>query len=77
MARAPVEVARKVINAGDYLRATVCLNEALALQREAVAALMTGCWQDALGCAGDSNRQNREEALDHLIASCPCCSVGR
>lgn len=66
-ARAQVEVAREAVAAGDHFRAAACLNEARALQREAVAALMTGCWQDVLARAGDSKRQYREEALDHLV----------
>lgn len=81
-AGAEVEAAQNALAGGELLRAVARLEEARALQREAVAALVAGCWQDAMvGAAGD-DRQRREEALAHLgqlagavmNSLCPACS---
>lgn len=62
-ARAQVETAQEAVEAGDLLRAAACLKDAGVLQQEAVAALVTQCWQNALNGARDGTQQHREEAL--------------
>lgn len=81
-AGAEVEAAQAALTEAELLRAVARLEEARALQREAVAVLVVGCWRDAMaGAAGDDGRR-REEALAHLgqlagavlNSLCPACS---
>jgi hypothetical protein len=81
-AHAQVGAAQNALAEGELLQAVARLEEARALQREAVAALVAGCWQDAMAGAGGDDGQRREEALADLgqLASavlnslCPACS---
>jgi hypothetical protein len=76
-----IQHAQAALDTGELLRAVSWLHEACTLQREAVAALVTGCWQEALSRAAGDDTRLREEGLDQLarladiiLASlCPEC----
>jgi hypothetical protein len=65
-AGAQVEAAQAAVINGEILMAASCLEEARALQREAVAELVVGCWQEVMERVDDEDGQRREEALAHL-----------
>ncbi|MFW6098106.1 MAG: hypothetical protein ACOC9Z_08510 [Chloroflexota bacterium] len=66
-ARARVEAAGEAFAAGALMQAMTYLNEARALQQEAVAALAAECWENVLCGARDEDPRRREEALNDLI----------
>jgi hypothetical protein len=65
-AGAQVEAAQAAVTTGEILKAASCLEDARALQREAVAELVAGCWQEVMERIDDEDGQRREEALAQL-----------
>jgi hypothetical protein len=65
-AHAQVEAAQAAVINGEILMAASCLEEARALQREAVAELVAGCWQEVMGRVDDEDGQRQEGALAQL-----------